>query len=149
MRVDDHWSLHLGTPTYEAPEAPLWIDYIKAKGHRTPAAIKAYADSISLQKDEVIQQVNAYSWESEWEHVHVSSARAYQFLEDHHLFPDHGGYGREGSVIFYEFPNPYSNARWVDVHDPLSLSLLQARLNELDLRVALKPFDANLVGVAA
>lgn len=143
MQVDDHWSLHLGTPTYEAPEPPLWIDYIKAKGHTTAAQIKAYADELSLEKEELFQRVNAYSWESEWEYAHDPAARAYQFLEDHDLFPEHGGYEREGSVIFHEFPNPCSSARWVEVYDPMSLPLLQARLNELDLPVALRPFDQS------
>ena len=149
IRTDDHWTLHLGTPAYEAPEAPLWIDYIKAKGHKTAAAIKAYADRISLQKEELFQKLDGYGWEGEWEHVHSPAARAYQLLEDHDLFPQHGGYEREGRVVFHDSPNPCSNARWVEIYDPLSLSLLQARLNELNLRVALKPFDANLVGVAA
>jgi hypothetical protein len=31
-----------------------------------------------------------------------------------------------------------SSAHWVEVHDHMSLSLLQARLNELDLDVAVK-----------
>jgi hypothetical protein len=43
-------------------------------------------------------------------------------------------------VIFESFSNPMSSARWVEVHDPLSLSLLQARLNELSLNTEVRAY---------
>jgi hypothetical protein len=43
-------------------------------------------------------------------------------------------------VIFESFSNPMSSARWVEVYDPLSLSLLQARLNELSLNTEVRAY---------
>ena len=47
---------------------------------------------------------------------------------------------REGQVIFEQLSNPMSSARWVEVHDPLSISLLQARLNELSLKTEVRAY---------
>jgi hypothetical protein len=37
---------------------------------------------------------------------------------------------KEGRIEFFSSPNPMSDARWVELRDEMSVSLLQARLVE-------------------
>jgi hypothetical protein len=85
--------------------------------------------------------MDAASWEDQWEHNLSPEAQAFTFLEKHGIFPAGSAGLREGQVVFESYPNPMSNARWVEVHDPVSLTLLQARLNELGLGPMVRPFE--------
>lgn len=59
-RVDDHWQLHLGKPTFDVPEPPLSINYIKAKGYRSVAEIKVYAEEVFFPEEQFFQQLDPY-----------------------------------------------------------------------------------------
>jgi hypothetical protein len=133
--------LHLGQPnTYPPPPAPLWIEHLRACGHEleTAAQIAAYCDQNHQDEAQLWAPVDAYSWEDWWEYWGSSEAKAYELLDSPKVFPAQKGFPREGGLVFERFPNPMSSARWVEADDPLSLSLLQARLNELDLSIAVR-----------
>jgi hypothetical protein len=82
--------------------------------------------------------MDGYAWEDWWEHWGSSEAKAYELLDNTHVFPARRGFARTGGLVFERFPNPMSSARWVEARNPVSLSLLQARLNELDLGIAVR-----------
>ena len=145
-RVEDHWRLHLGPPQFVIPKPQLLIENYRWHGYRleTDQEIQAFCDDHWLTVEELFQEMDGYSWEDQWEHSFCPEAQAFEFLEKHNVLPAGGNGLREGQVIFESFPNPMSSARWVEVHDPLSLSLLQGRLNELDLGIELKPWSETL-----
>lgn len=138
---EDYWRLHLGTPQFEPPEPPLWIDYLRGTGVKldTQRQIDRYCEQNWFYEEDLYSQMDGFGWEDVWEHTESSEAQAFLLLRKRGLFPSLAGYEREGRIVFQQFPNPMSSARWVEVHDPLSLSLLQARLNELDMAISLRP----------
>ena len=163
--VEDHWRLHLGQPAFEIPKPHLLIDNLRWHGHLldTQDQIddrygRAFVDAKGVRRDfdyapyavrssggffadaACSRSAASYSWEDQWEHNLSPEAQAYTFLQKHDLFPADGKGRREGQVIFESFPNPMSSARWVEVYDPLSLSLLQARLNELSLNTEVRAY---------
>ena len=123
--VEDHWRLHLGQPAFKIPKPQLLIDNLRWHGHLldTQEQIDALCDDEGWTEEELFRPMDGYSWEDQWEHNLSPEAQAYTFLQKHDLFPAGGKGRRKGQVIFESFPNPMSSARWVEVHDPLSLSL--------------------------
>lgn len=140
--LDEHWRLHLGTPQDVLPDPPLWIDHLRSQGCKlgTRGEIRAYCKSEFIDESALFAPLDGYAWEEHWELAGCPEAKAYQLLDRNHVLPHLSGFTLEGSIVFESFPNPISSAHWVEVHEPLSLSLLQARLNELDLGVTLTPF---------
>jgi hypothetical protein len=143
-RVDDHWRLNLGEPRFEIPEPQLLIENLRWHGDilDTQQQIDAYCKQSGWTEDQLFSPMNDWDWETQWEHNLNPEAQAYSFLSEHNIFPKGSEGRREGEVIFEAFPNPSSCYRWVEVHDPLSLSLLQARLDELSLGVAVREYQA-------
>lgn len=139
-RVEDHWRLHLGAPQFEIPEPQLLIENLRWHGHvlDTQAQIDDFCMETGWTESELLAPMNGWDWETQWEHNLNPEAQAFTLLSDHEIFPNGGTGRREGQVTFVEFSNPMSCARWVEVHDPVSLSLVQARLNELSLGVEVR-----------
>ena len=143
--VDDFWQLSLGAPKLLAPEPPLLIESLRLHGEvlDCQAEIDTYCAETGWTERELFSQMDAYEWEDQWEFRQSPAAQAFSFLSRYDLFPEGKGLQRVGSVRFMEFPNPMSSARYVEVHDELSLSLLQARLNELNLGVEVKEWKGG------
>lgn len=142
-QVEDHWRLHLGEPQFEIPKPQLLIENYRWHGFKldTQEEIDTFCRDNWLTEAELFSEMDGYSWEDQWEHNFNPEAQAFEFLQKHKVIPAGDAGIREGRVVFESCPNPMSNARWVEVHDPLSLSLLQSRLNELNLRVKLQRFE--------
>lgn len=120
----------------------MLIENLRWHGHLldTQEQIDALCDHGDWTEEELFRPMDGYSWESQWEHNLSPEAQAFAFLEKHDIFPSSGRGRREGEVLFESFSNPMSCARWVEVHDPLSVSLLQARLNELRLNTEVRAY---------
>jgi hypothetical protein len=141
--LEDYWRLHLGEPMYEIPQPPLLIDNLRFHGYAlgTQDQIDAACADSGWSEKQLFSPMDGYSWEEQWEHTFSPEAQAYEFLQRHKIFP-HGQLGRrEGQIVFESFPNPMSSARWVEAHDLLSLTLLQARLNELRLTTEVRMLE--------
>ena len=136
--LDDVGRLHLGTPQFEIPPPPLWIDHLKSRGYKLDTAeqINELSSSDEFYGQDLWEPLDEFNWEDQWENTDCPEAQAYELLKGAKIFPRLSGYERKGRIVFESFPNPMSSARWVEVHGLLSLSLLQARLNELDLGIA-------------
>ena len=130
--------LTIGECAFEAPDPPLWKDYLRMEGYKLDrlSDIRAVVQERSLYPGELRQPLDGYSWESLWEYKFSPSAKAYDLLKSLRLQPRIKGLERAGRFTFHEFPNPMSSARGVEARDELSLSLLQARLRELDVPIA-------------
>lgn len=141
-QCEDHWRLHLGEPKFEIPEPQLLIENLRWHGHAldTQAQIDAYCASTGWTEEELRSPMNGWDWETQWEHNLNPEAQAFRFLSDHNIFPKKPNGMFEGKVVFEQFSNPMSAWRWVEVYDTFSLSLLQARLNELSLAVTVTEF---------
>jgi hypothetical protein len=141
-RVDDHWRLHLGEPRFEIPEPQLLIENLRWHGDilDTQQQIDAYCKQSGWTEAQLFAPMNDWDWETQWEHNLNPEAQAFRFLSEHNIFPKGSQGRRQGEVIFEQFSNPSSCYRWVEVHGPLSLSLLQARLNELSLGVEVREY---------
>ena len=135
--------LTVGEWELEAPEPPLWKDYLRMEGYRLErlSDIRAVLQELSLYPEELRRPLDGYSWESVWEYKFSPSAKAYELLKSLRLQPRIKGLERAGQISFHEFPNPMSCAKWVEARDKLSLSLLQARLRELDVPIAVAMGD--------
>ena len=143
--TEDGWRLHLGMPTFDIPPAPLWIDHLKECGHELETAkqIIEYCDDSGFEEDDLWKPVDGFGWEDYWEYSGSPEAKAFELLDSAKVFPKLRNLRQEGSLVFQSFPNPMSSARWVEAPDPLSLSLLQAQLNGLDLDIAIKELPAD------
>ena len=141
-QVEDHWRLNLGEPQFEIPEPQLLIENLRWHGHilNSQQQIDEFCEESGWTEKELFAPMNGWDWETQWEHNLNPEAQAFRLLSEHDIFPKGGRGRREGEVIFEQFSNPMSCYRWVEVHDPMSLSLLQARLNELSLGVEVREY---------
>ncbi len=143
---EDHWRLHLGKPVFELPEPQLLIENLRFHGYKLDTQIQI--DDCCLEtgwsEEELYSPMKVGDWEDQWAYNLSPEARAFEFLHANEIFPTKASRSQAGSVIFQDHANPMSNWRWVEVHDPLSLSLLQARLNELSLPLEVQEFEGLL-----
>ncbi len=140
--VDDHWRLHWGEPQFEIPEPQLLIENLRFHGHAltTQSQINNFCNDTGWTEEELFAPMDDFAWEDQWDHNLSPEAQAFTFLEKYEVFPLGSKGRREGLVVFESYPNPMSNSRWVEVHDHLSLTLLQARLDELRLGPLVREF---------
>ncbi|MDA0221068.1 MAG: hypothetical protein O3B22_16075 [Proteobacteria bacterium] len=142
--ADDGYLLSRGEWSV-APEPPTWRDYLALEGHDLQSdqgveevlRIWSFGDEDDLA-DQLDDRLDPYDWDSLWEHRFSPTARAFEFLRPLDLGVDPKVRGQKvGLLTFHDFGgHPGSDERWVDAPDKLSISLLQARLAELDVGAA-------------
>ena len=144
-RVDDYWQLSLGEPELFAPPAPLLIDHLTRQGVDlgTLRSIDEYCKDTGCDKADLHSPIDGFVWEDIWEHTYCPASLAYDYLLNHNIFPSQEGGERAGRVSFVDHINPACAVRIVQVHDALSLSLLQARLNELRSNLVLEKWTSD------
>jgi hypothetical protein len=137
--------LHLGPPQVEPPPPPLWIDHLRETGHllETPADIEVWCASSGMEPEDLFEPVPDWGWESYWGRAGSPTAKAVAFLQRPELLPGTRGFERAGQLMFHNSPNPMNDDHWVEARDALSLSLLQARFNELGGEVILRAADLS------
>lgn len=144
-RFEDHWRLHLGKPVFELPEPQSLIENLRFHGYvlDTQTQIDACCSETGWSEVDLYSPMKEEDWEDQWAYNLNPEARAFEFLQANDIFPRRASRSQAGNVIFQDYANPMSNWRWVEVHDPLSLSLLQARLTELSLPIEVQEFAAQ------
>ena len=143
---DQGLTLSLGRYDPFSPAPPTWRDYLAMEGHdlNTDDGFQAVLDRWSFTEEDLADQldtpIDAYSWDSLWEHRFSPTARAYELLRPLDLGVSlRAPGGKAGLLTFNDWGgHPGSDDRWVDVPDPLSISLLQARLIELGLPIEVR-----------
>jgi len=125
-RVDPH-----GKP-------PTWLGYARRfyRNKQNEIELDRMCEEWFLDPSELDGPVKPEIFEDLWYRHDGPCAKAYTLLEGLDLGPDFDGKGRHvGLIEFNEGGHPGDDSRWVDIEDELSVSLLQARLIELNLPI--------------
>ena len=86
--------------------------------------------------DTPADSMDVYEWYARHD---AANARAFYELQDLDLGPDLGTYGSRGEIRFIDGPCPGNDSLIVTANDMTSLSLLQARLTELNAGILVQP----------
>jgi hypothetical protein len=135
---DGKWRVSLGPDEHEAPAPPTWRKYLKDRGYHLESEtdLERVFDEMGLTADELDTHVNGYSWEDQWDNFLSPQAKAHHFLKDLDLGDPNSKLKRAGEMNFESMGGaPGNSYHWVDLKDDLTVSLLQARLIELDLPI--------------
>lgn len=133
------WRVSLGPDEYEPPPAPTWRENLIQDGYRldTPADVERALNERDLYLDNLDEYVDDIGWESEWEASRSPQAKAHKLLSELDLGCEpNAELNQAGHMHFVDgYSNPMSVANWVELRDNLTVSLLQARLIELELPI--------------
>lgn len=138
---DNGNSLLLTVDAYqlEPPPLPTWRTFLVSEGipHATEdEAYSVWADH-AIWPEDYDEPVNARYWHDWFNLVGGPCAKAYQLLDGLDLGPDLGSPRQGPHLAFEEGAYPGDNSRWVQASGKLALSLLQARLIDLRLPIAI------------
>ena len=130
------WRVSLGPNVYPPPPPPTWRDYLISEGLRfeTEADLQRLWREWRLQPGDLDERLDGISWESELEHHLSPQAKAAILLKELKLDCALTQKGQKaGCMNFVDWGgHPGSCERWVDLRDDLTVSLLQARLIDLN-----------------
>jgi hypothetical protein len=126
---------HLGEVQPEAP-GPMTI---REFAIRYFGDEQGYLDAYCCERDGIEVDFDAIQdpvmLENTWLRRDSPMARAYRLLENLDLGPDLNGKDAVGQIDFLDAPNMHSWYLGVQTEDPVSVSLLQKRLNDLNTGV--------------
>ena len=139
------WRVSLGPNQPFAPPPPTWREHVRSLGYRldTRDDIDCVCIQEGLDPEDLDKRVNGFSWEDAWDNFTGPQAKAFHLLKKLDLgsAPD-SKLKQAGQIIFQEFGgSPGNSYTWVELKDDLTVSLLQARLIELNL-----PIDVEVCG---
>jgi hypothetical protein len=142
---DAKWRVSLGPNEPFAPPPPTWREHLHSLGRRleTSEDIERACIEHGLLEEEFDAKVNGFSWEDRWDNFAGPQAKAFHLLKELDL----GGapnskLKQAGQIFFQEFGGaPGNSYTWVELKDDVTVSLLQARLIELNL-----PIDVEVCG---
>lgn len=127
-----------GEPEVIAPKPPTWRAFLTSLNVKDYAAadIKRQLEEIGFEPTHLDQEMDSGWWELHYDRVGGPSAKAYRLLEKIDLGPDLGHRGDGPHLNFVEGGgNPFDASLHVHASDMLALSLLQARLIDLQLPI--------------
>lgn len=133
--------LSLGEYLFEPPDV-TWREYLSAQGYRftTQDQLNMVLNEFGIEEAALAQ--NVCDFEDTWEYSLTPSIQARRFLSGLDLGPLLNG-GEPGTVGSIDFTFNMAGDEWVQTADDLSLSLLQARLEELGLPVTVNIGDPS------
>ena len=123
-------------PEVIAPEPPTWREFLKSLDAKdyTASGIKLRLEQIGFEPSQLDEEMDESWWEMHYDRISGPSAKAYRLLERIDLGPDLGRRGDGPHLQFKEGGgNHFDYSLHVHASDMLALSLLQARLIDLDL----------------
>ena len=138
---DEGYQLTLG-PWSFAPPPPTWRKFFVSEGipHRTDAEIEKVCSSHLIEPGDFDKPVQRRYWEDWFDITGGPLAKAYHLLQRIDLGPDRDS-GRGPLLEFNVGSHPGDNTHYVNAKDMLSLSLLQARLIDLNLPIKIMEGD--------
>jgi hypothetical protein len=135
------WQVSLGPWQQDPPPTPTWREYLHLQGHRldTPEDLAQACQQAFVSIEDLDELLPEQSWWSVWEYSESPQAKAYTLLKELGLDCALNQPGKKaGGITFVEDGyHPGSSERLVELHDDLSVSLLQARLIERNLPIRL------------
>ena len=121
-----------------APPAPTWREHLRSLGHslETEDDIERACNEFDLPREDLDSRLNGFGWEDRWDNFAGPQAKAFHLLKGLDLGHPGSALRQAGQIIFEEFGgSPGNSYTWVELHDDLTVSLLQARLIELNLPI--------------
>jgi len=138
---DGKWRVSLGPNQLDAPPPPIWREHLRSLGHRleSEAEIERVCIQKGLDPRDLDAEVDGFWWQDMWDNFTGPAAKAYHLLKTLDLGDADSKLRQAGEIIFEEFGGrPGFNYTWVELKDDLTVSLLQARLIELNLPINVK-----------
>ena len=100
-----------------------------------------------LSVDDLDTRLNGVGWEDRWDNFTGPQAKAFHLLKGLDLGRSGSALRQAGQIIFEEFGgSPGNSYTWVELHDDLTVSLLQARLIEHEPADRCRDRNARLRG---
>jgi hypothetical protein len=134
----DNPKLYLdGAPQVWAGLPPTWREFLSSPhmDYYDPTDIKQRLEDVEFDPSQLDNEMNCWWWENHFDTKSGPSAKAYNLLEKIDLGPDLGG-GDGPNLEFNEGGwDPSDISLHVGASDLLALSLLQARLIDLNLPI--------------
>lgn len=138
------YDLHLGVhPLDDRPPDWTWRQFAsEAWGWDRENLVRHLVDEYALQDEaealELLDKPAPNDDVLEW-YSRRSSASAYYELQKLDLGPELGVSGSRGEICFIDGPCPGNDSLIVTAQDMTSLSLLRARLNEIEAGILVRP----------
>jgi hypothetical protein len=132
------WRVSLGPDQPVAPPPPTWREYLRSRGRRleTSDDINRVCSREGLSLEELDRHVDGFGWQDTWDNFTGPQAKAHHLLKKLDLGAPDSKLRQAGQIIFEAFGGaPGFSYHWVDLKDDLTVSLLQARLVELNLPI--------------
>jgi hypothetical protein len=116
---------------------PTWRTFFISEGipHQTEDEIERLCYDHDIEPKDFDAPVADWYWAQHFEWLGNPLAKAYRLLDNIDFGPTLQT-GNAPRLEFHDGPHPGNNSSWVNAMDQLSLSLLQARL--IDLRMKIK-----------
>jgi hypothetical protein len=136
------WRVTLGEDEPVASPVPTWREHLSSIGHRLDTKdniVRACVHENLLPK-QLDHRVEGCWWQDHWDHFTGPQAKAYHLLKKLDLSSSYGSkVWQEGEIIFDELGGgPGNSHSSVQLKDDLTVSLLQARLIELNLPIKVR-----------
>jgi hypothetical protein len=132
------WRVSLGPDQPFAPPPPTWREHLRTLGHpvETDEEIERACRDYDLPLGELDVRLNGFGWEDSWDNFTGPQAKAHHLLKGLDLGGAGSALRQAGQIILEEFGgSPGNSYTWVELRDDLAVSLLQARLIELNLPI--------------
>ena len=139
--VDAKWRVSLGTNQPFAPPVPTWREHLRSLGHSldTKEDIERVCIQQGLVPEDLDKRLNGFGWQDAWDNFTGPQAKAFHLLKKLDLGSLDSTLRQAGEIIFEEFGGaPGNSYTWVELKDDLTVSLLQARLVELNMPINVK-----------
>ena len=133
----DNFLLTLGEYQFEPPPLPTWREYFVREGiaHRTKReAYEIWADHM-IWPDGYDEPMDERYWHDLFDLETGPCAKAYRLLSDIDIGPELESERGRTCLEFVEGSYPGDNSLWVSAGNRLAISLLQARLIDLNLPI--------------
>jgi hypothetical protein len=135
---DAKWRVSLGPDQPFAPPPPTWREHLLSLGHplETHDETERVCREHDLPLDELDVRLNGFGWEDSWDNFTRPQAKAHHLLKGLDLGGSGSALRQAGQITFEQFGGSSGNSyTWVELRDDLTVSLLQARLIELNLPI--------------
>jgi hypothetical protein len=135
---DAKWRVSLGPNQPFAPPVPTWREHLRSLGHSldTTEDVERVCFQKSLAPEDLHKRLDGFGWQDSWDNFTGPQAKAFHLLKKLDLGAADSKLRQAGEIIFEEFGGaPGNSYTWVELKDDLTVSLLQARLIELNLPI--------------
>jgi hypothetical protein len=135
------WRVSLGPNQPFAPPVSTWREHLRSLGHSldTREDVDRVCIQQGLVREDLDKRLNGFGWQDAWDNFTSPQARAFHLLKKLDLGPLDSALRQAGEIIFEAFGGaPGNSYTWVELKDDLTVSLLQARLIELNLPINVK-----------